>query len=154
MIERIKAQLLQALGQNMPGAVFGGGIMFEYGEGVYNYLAGLKETGIMTMLQGNPTYWGEIQKVASRVNIPQFLNEFMDGQAVIERAQAIKAGQGQRPTQQQVPPPPAQQQHRPNVVDSLPASQVQQTGGRTIIREGGPVKVAPLVNGTPPDPVV
>ena len=160
MVERIKAQLLQALGQNMNGAMFGGGIMFEYGDMVYNHLRNLGENGLMTMCQQNPEYWAQIQRVGARV--PQFLAEFLDGAAVIERFQAIQAGQGRGPVAQSQPSPAASsrpaprancsRRYSPVIITDPPAAvplPAQQQGGRTIIKEGGPVKVnGPVVDGT------
>lgn len=149
----IRIPLIECLSGNppVPGHRFAGMLIVEYGDVAYNYLCQQGADGVLAVLQAAPDVWGEVQRFGPRV--PQFLTEFLDAPRAMEQAQAIRAGQGQRPSMPAGAPP--QQQSRPTVVDSPPASQVPQTGGRTILRgDGQPVKTnGPVVNGTIVEPV-
>ena len=137
----IKAPLIQALHNNVPGQRFAGVIIINYGEPAYQFLVQQGEQGVMRLLQAAPEVWGEVQRYGVRV--PQFLSEFMDVQGAAEQAEQMRNGQ-------QAKAQPRPTQPRPVVVTDPQAPPApSQTGGRTIITPGGPVQ-AQRPNGVPP----
>ena len=147
----IRQPLIQCLSANptVPGHRFAGILIVQYGDAAYNYLCQQGADGVLAILQAAPEVWGDVQRFGAKV--PQFLTEFLDAPRAMEQAQAIRAGQGQRPSMPTSAPP--QQQGRPIIVDAPSASAVPPAAGRTIIRgDGQAVKTTGPVNGPVVEP--
>ena len=147
----IRQPLIQCLSANptVPGHRFAGILIVQYGDAAYNYLCQQGADGVLAILQAAPEVWGDVQRFGAKV--PQFLTEFLDAPRAMEQAQAIRAGQGQRPSMPASAPP--QQQGRPIIVDAPSASAVPPAAGRTIIRgDGQAVKTTGPVNGPVVEP--
>jgi len=104
-LDQIEPPLLHALSVGATGQEFGAILMKSHGADTYEFIAGLSDDQLFTLLRQSQNIWSTVQKMADRFIL--FLGEFRDRKTVTQVFQRMNNITAQPQAQTPPPPPPA-----------------------------------------------